>query len=291
MRVKIASYNIQYGVGLDGQYDLSRCQAALQDHDIIALQEVTTHWRACRGENQPELLAAGLNLFAAYAPAYEADASRRSAEGVVVNARRGFGNMVLSRWPILYSRAHALPRPSTPVPAAFHPSVDFPRSALEAVIEVEGRPLRVISLHLSQLPGGQRSAQIEVLKNLVLGLPLEAALWPDDPRVATWSEDRPAPPVPRASLILGDFNFRPEAPEYALLTAPGPNGAPRLVDAWAASDERLSDPRTCVENDGGLSRLDYLFVTEDLAGALRSAAVDQACKASDHFPLTFELDL
>ena len=113
MIVKFASYNIQYGVGQDGRYDLARAIAALEDQDIICLQEVTTNWRACERDDQAGLLSAGLGRYAAYAPAYEVDESRRQPDGGIVNARRGFGNMVLSRWPIVYSRPHSLPRPPT----------------------------------------------------------------------------------------------------------------------------------------------------------------------------------
>ena len=156
MIVKFATYNIQYGVGQDGRYDLARSVSALNDQDIICLQEVTTNWRACDRDDQASLLSAGLRRYAAYAPAYEVDNSSIRPDGTIDNARRGFGNMVLSRWPIVYSRPHSLPRPPTEVPPEFHPSVDFPRVALEAVIDVHGKALRVFSVHLSQLPGAQR---------------------------------------------------------------------------------------------------------------------------------------
>ena len=168
------AYNIQYGVGQDGRYDLARAIAELQDQDIICLQEVTTNWPASNLDLQPDILARALNRYAVYAPAWETDDSRCDPDGIVTNARRGFGNMVLSRWPIVYSRAHSLPRPRTEVSVEFHPNVDLPRTALEAVIDIEGSALRIFSVHLSQFPGAQQQSQVEALKHLICSLPLEA---------------------------------------------------------------------------------------------------------------------
>ena len=39
--MRFVSYNIQYGIGLDGRFDPERIAASIGDADIIALQEVT----------------------------------------------------------------------------------------------------------------------------------------------------------------------------------------------------------------------------------------------------------
>jgi len=65
MKIEVASYNIQYGVGQDGRYDLDRTIEAVKDKDIVCLQEVTTNWRVCNRDHQPEILATGLNRFTA----------------------------------------------------------------------------------------------------------------------------------------------------------------------------------------------------------------------------------
>ena len=291
MKIKITSYNIQYGVGQDSTYDPTRTVAALLDQDIVCLQEVSTNWRDCNRDNLPQLLAAELNLFMAYAPAFEVDASTRDSNGVVTNIRRGFGNMVLSRWPILYSRAHSLPRPYVSVPQKFFPRVELPRVALETVIDVDGTPLRFISVHLSHLPGKQRVAQIEKLKKLVGTLPEEAPLWDSDRRIATWSEERVAPPIADSSLILGDFNFEPDSSDYHLMVTKNKGQVTGLIDSWSASDNRGPIETTCIENDSRPSRLDYMFATEDLGQKIRTAEVDHGSKASDHFPLRFVLEL
>ena len=289
--IKFATYNIQYGVGQDGRYDLTRAIAELQDQDIICLQEVTTHWSTCNGDVQPDLLAKALNLYAVYAPAWEVDDSHCGPDGVITNARRGFGNMVLSRWPIVYSRPHSLERPRTEVPAEFHPNTDFPRTALEVVISVDGKALRIFSVHLSHLPGIQQESQIEALKQLVFSLPQEAPMWEEDPRLFQFTQDQPAPSVPRSSLLLGDFNFEPDSALYAAILDPLPGETCGLVDGWSASGKDGAGEQTCIENDGRLSRLDYIFASDDLRSNIQSAKVNQNTRASDHFPLYFDLEI
>jgi len=43
--VKLVTYNIQYGLGKDGRYDLARIADEVGNADIIALQEVERHWQ------------------------------------------------------------------------------------------------------------------------------------------------------------------------------------------------------------------------------------------------------
>lgn len=63
--VRVATYNIHGAKGRDGQRDLSRIAADLQDVDIAALQEVHDSWQAPR---QLERLAEQLNRVALAAP-------------------------------------------------------------------------------------------------------------------------------------------------------------------------------------------------------------------------------
>ena len=41
--MKFVSYNIQYGLGRGGRYDLDRTARAVEGADVIALQEVERH--------------------------------------------------------------------------------------------------------------------------------------------------------------------------------------------------------------------------------------------------------
>jgi endonuclease/exonuclease/phosphatase family metal-dependent hydrolase len=55
--VKFATYNIQYGRGRDGRFDLARIAAELRGADVIALQEVERWWQRSGMQDQPAELA------------------------------------------------------------------------------------------------------------------------------------------------------------------------------------------------------------------------------------------
>ena len=126
----VVSWNIQAGLGVDGRVDLDRIArviAALADADVICLQEVE-----CPGD-----LASGVDQFAAIADLF----SRHAAiEGLCVQRAAGreeyrFGNMVLSRLPVLSVFRHHLPWPAAP--GVKH----MPRQATEVTVENRRRRL------------------------------------------------------------------------------------------------------------------------------------------------------
>ena len=101
--MKLVSYNTQYSKGKDGRYDLERIAKTLEGADVIALQEVDRFWPRTGMIDQPAELAALLpNYYWVYGPAFNMDASEAGADGAVINRRRQFGNMILSRWPLIW---------------------------------------------------------------------------------------------------------------------------------------------------------------------------------------------
>ena len=55
--MKIVTYNIQYGRGKDGRFDLDRIAEEVAGADLIALQEVERFWTRSGGADQPRLVA------------------------------------------------------------------------------------------------------------------------------------------------------------------------------------------------------------------------------------------
>jgi hypothetical protein len=109
--MKFASYNIQYGLGQDGRYDLHRIASAVEEADVIALQEVERFWQRSGMVDQPAELARLLpEHHWVYGANLDMDASYRDDSGRLVNRRRQFGTMLMSRWPILSSRNFPLPK-------------------------------------------------------------------------------------------------------------------------------------------------------------------------------------
>ncbi|MEO8738733.1 MAG: endonuclease/exonuclease/phosphatase family protein, partial [Casimicrobiaceae bacterium] len=58
--MRLVTYNIQFGLGSDGQYDLARIASEVRDADVVALQEVDRHWQRSRCVDSPAVLASHL---------------------------------------------------------------------------------------------------------------------------------------------------------------------------------------------------------------------------------------
>jgi endonuclease/exonuclease/phosphatase family metal-dependent hydrolase len=293
--MRLVSYNIQYGVGKDWKPDLTRIVRAVDGADVIALQEVVRHMPMTASGDQPAEIAALLPGYHwVYGAGVDLDASEPGEDGAIVNRRMQFGNMLLARRPILTSRLFMLPK------LAAVDGQTSQRVALEGLIETAAGPLRLFSVHLSALSRRERRLQVAELLRLHREAPLSGAVCDG---VNNWAERNglTCPAVPEATVVLGDFNFEPGHPEYAMMTGePDPvygRVATRdvFVDAWVraghAEDEGVTCP-TCPENDTRHDmRLDYVFVSAGLAGRVRDARIDAEAQGSDHQPVWVELEL
>ncbi len=268
-------YNIQWGTGKDGRVDLARIAGEIGAADVIALQEVDRYWTRSHMTDQAAEFAA---LFPehhwVYGPGVDLSA------GPSRGRRRQFGNMVLARAPILASRNHPLPK------MALAQGLSLQRAALEAVIEAPSGPLRVYSVHLNHSSARERRAQIARLLDIVGAAAAEGGAWTGARYDPVWELDGPQPPLPARAVVLGDFNLIPESEEYAALCG----GSGELIDAWAALGQEEAEGWTCVTSKGRV-RLDYAFVTPELAGALRAISVDTEAQGSDHQPIRIEIEL
>jgi endonuclease/exonuclease/phosphatase family metal-dependent hydrolase len=275
------SYNIQWGTGKDERVDLARIAGEIGEADVIALQEVDRYWTRSQMTDQAAGFAA---LFPGhhwvYGPAMDLDGSRRDADGKVINRRRQFGNMLLSRAAIQSSRNHLLPKIELPE------KLSLQRAALEAVIATPSGPLRVHSVHLGHADAGERLLQIARLREIVAGAPAEGGAWSGRDYDPVWEVDGPQPPMPSRAILFGDCNLRPDSEEHAALLA----GSDGLVDAWRALGHDDASGWTCHEEQGGW-RIDYAFATPDLKDRLCAMSVDQAAQGSDHQPIRLEIEL
>ena len=280
----LLSYNIQYGFGQDGRYDLTRAAAVLARADIAAVQEVDRHWSRTGFDDQPALLATLCpDHFTAFAPGFDMAAPTATDR----NRRRQFGPMILSRWPILWTRTHLLPlrRMITPI--------NTQTCALEGCIATPTGPLRVISLHLAHVGVAERLTQIAHLR--------DATRWPsgpwsgtDDEPARNWTEGEAEPPCPACMVWLGDFNMEPGSAEYLTLTDATPYHpaalyADGLVDAVAHCHTTLHTHVKTIAGTLRLRQLDHCLVTPDLAPRLRRTWTDPDDRASDHLPLWVDL--
>ncbi len=76
-----ATYNIHYGVGSDGAYDVARIADTVAEADIICIQEAVSGWPQNGFADQTAEIAGRLNRYHWYHGAMETDASEVGADG------------------------------------------------------------------------------------------------------------------------------------------------------------------------------------------------------------------
>jgi endonuclease/exonuclease/phosphatase family metal-dependent hydrolase len=285
--MRFVTYNIQYGLGRDGRYDLARIAGEVADAEVIALQEVERFWQRSGTVDEPLEIARHLRRHHwVYGANLDMDADSVGADGRVTYRRRQFGTMILSRLPILSSRNHLLPKYGTLTQHSIQ------QGALEAVIQLPMGPLRLYSVHLSHLDAATRLPQIEKLLDIHRRAPGEGGAWygghPNP--AAGWTEGE-MPPMPREAVFMGDFNFMPGSAEYTAMVGPDTSRYGRLlntdglVDAWTTAGHAESSGVSC---DG--KRIDYLFLSAGLRNRVRAVWIDDRAEGSDHLPVWMDFD-
>jgi endonuclease/exonuclease/phosphatase family metal-dependent hydrolase len=267
--MRLLSWNVQWCRGTDERVDPKRIAAEIRrlaDPDVVCLQEIARNFpqmAGSAGEDQVEVLLKEL-------PGYQAF----FAAGVDLpgkNARRQFGNLVLSRLPVGRVLRHQLPWPALP------DARSMPRVVVEAVVETSFGPLRVMTTHLEYYSKGHRHAQVARL----LDLNREACgahLAVDEPG-SYESHTRGG-----SALVCGDFNLPPDDAQYRQMV----DG--EFVDAWAELNPGQPRQATFHLYDGETPYCcDYVFVTADLAPRLKSIRIDTQTQASDHQPVIVEI--
>jgi endonuclease/exonuclease/phosphatase family metal-dependent hydrolase len=155
--MKLITWNIQWGCGLDGRVDLARIVATareLADFDVICFQEVADNYPALQGNDERDQFAELARLLPGFAAAEAIAVEMPTAEG----RRRRFGNVLFSRYPILGMRRHALPWPADPERES------MPRVAVEATLQAPMGAIRVTTTHLEYYSDTQRRAQAARLR-------------------------------------------------------------------------------------------------------------------------------
>lgn len=284
--MKCVSYNIQYGLGADNRYDLARIASEVADADIIALQEVDRFWQRSGMVDSPSVIAEALpKHHMVYGANLDMDASYNDG-GRIVHRRKQFGTMVLSRWPILSSRNHLLPKWGD----RKHHSIQ--QGMLEAIVKTELGPVRFYSVHLSHLCPATRLPQVSAMRAILERAPSEGGAWcgghPNP--AAGWTEEN-EPPMPASFVVMGDMNFGPASAEYAALIGDVAPGYGRLtnrtgiLDAWVLAGHDEAMGATSPNTD---KRIDHCFVSADLATCVVDVWIDSAAQGSDHWPVWTE---
>jgi len=240
--VRALTFNIHHGAGLDGVHDLERVARLIEGAapDLVALQEVDRHLSPRSGYvDQAGWLAGRLDMDIAYGPVVDLEPAESGPDG----ARRQYGLALLSRTPLYGTRNQLLTRPRG----------GEQRGLLGAVVDVEGRALRVFCTHLQHRSRTERLAQAtQIAESLAAG----------------------AGPV----VLMGDLNARPGDPEIAPLTEV-------LDDAWVVAGDGAGFTFDAATPH---ARIDYILTSPDVVAC--GAALVQT-DASDHLPVVAELEL
>ncbi|MEU4193573.1 endonuclease/exonuclease/phosphatase family protein [Kribbella sp. NPDC026611] len=232
--MKTLTFNIHHGAGTDGKLDLERVAQTIEASgaEIVGLQEVDRYFDArSNWADQPALLAARLKMNYVFAANLDWDPP---APG---RPRRQYGTMVLSKYPIVDSRNTLLP---------LHPNSEQ-RGLLEALIDVNGTPLRFADTHLTTINDGERVEQVNAIVGLLAG-------------------------ASEATLLVGDMNAVPTSAEMKTLTA-------HWTDTWPQKGLGLglTSPAPLPTK-----RIDHQLHTPQLVPTAASVPISFA---SDHWPV------
>lgn len=280
----ILSWNIQNGMGCDGRVSLTKIADVIFNMgapDIICLQEVSRGLVVDDSGQSADQIAEIAGLFQGYELIF----------GVAVDAvdpaggkRWQFGNVVLSRLPLLSVALHLLPRPA--VQGTRH----MTRQATEVVVSCRSGPLRVINTHLEYHSRTQKLAQIDRLREIQTEALEEQAR----PRrvEATGPYQFVARPV--EAVLCGDFNILQGSEEYDNLLEPLAGTEQRFHDAWNIAYPDCAHEPTCGVHDRrlwpqGPHCRDFFFVAGACVDRVRAVRIDAATDASDHQPLLLEM--
>ena len=145
--LRVLTYNIHIGRGLDGRYDLARIARVIReaDADLVALQEVDRGTRRSQGDDQAAELA---RLLPGYTPFF---AQAMPHDG------GSYGVCVLSRLPVQSTRAVSLPGGGG----------CGPRAAAVLEVSFAGAPLTFVGTHLENANREMRLRQAQALEAAV----------------------------------------------------------------------------------------------------------------------------
>jgi endonuclease/exonuclease/phosphatase family metal-dependent hydrolase len=281
--MRLLTWNIQWGRGMDGRVDLARIASeirAMGDFDVVCLQEVAVNFPGLPGSAGEDQIAMLTAAMPGYTPIYAAATDVSDGRG----GRKLFGNAILTRLPVGQVYRHLLPWPMDPeVPS-------MQRVLLEAVLTTDFGPVRVMTTHLEYYSRRQREAQIDAIR----ALHAEALAHARRPRLGKGEEGGTFEvfPRPESAILCGDMNFPAEAEEHARMLAPI-SDTPPWHDAWEVLHPGVAHaPTVGIHKVDFVDRpacFDFIFLSADLAPRLRALRVNPETTASDHQPAWIEL--
>lgn len=154
--IRVGTFNIRGGKGLDDRRDLERTAECLSDLDLVGLNEVHGPW-LWQDQDQAEILGRKLGLAWLFAPTEERWWHYHFGNGLLTS-------LPVARWQRI------------PLARRFGESH---RNVLWAVVELGGERIHVLVTHIDRSDDRDRRAQLETVAELFLSLESPAVLLGD----------------------------------------------------------------------------------------------------------------
>lgn len=281
--MRLLSWNIQWGRGIDGHVDLVRINRTINqlgDFDVICLQEVAINFPGLPGSRSENQIAQLSALLPGYSVIYGIATDVPNNQG----GRNQFGNAIFTRLPVGQVWRHLLPWQAE----LAAPSMQ--RVLVEAVVATDIGSLRIMTTHLEYYSQQQREIQIGAIRNLHRdACSMSQRKFLKEEQGGTFEV------FPRSAeaLLCGDFNFPSTAPERAKILAPfNDNSTPDFHDAWPVIHPgRQHAPTVGIHSTDFVDQpecFDFVFITEGWISRLSSIGIDAETEASDHQPVWIE---
>jgi endonuclease/exonuclease/phosphatase family metal-dependent hydrolase len=159
--MRLVTWNIQWGMGIDRRVDLERIvrtARAMANFDVLCVQEVADNFPApgLEANDDRDQFAELARLLPGHTRVEGYGVDLAGEDG----RRRRFGNAIFTRYGVLSIRRHPMPWPADPGVET------MPRVAVEATLECPMGALRVTTTHLEYYSNVQRQAQAARLREL-----------------------------------------------------------------------------------------------------------------------------
>lgn len=279
MSTRILTWNIQWGLGVDGRCDLDRIARdirAMGDPDVVCLQELSDAMPDLKDNDGSDQFATMASLFPGYTALESIGVDVPGADG----RRRRFGNMVLSRLPVGQVLRLTLPWEAAATP-------NMPRVLLDAVVTTAFGPLRIMTTHLEWSSQKLRAAQVEGIRDAQRQA-AERAATPPSPYYGPFIPQAGTP----SAVLTGDFNMKADNAAKLRLEEPLADGAPAFRDAWMVRNGTAPHPPSFCIVDQSHSPphcCDFVFVTSDIAERVEDIVYFTENRSSDHQPVLLTL--
>ncbi|WP_431802251.1 endonuclease/exonuclease/phosphatase family protein [Halobacillus andaensis] len=222
--VRVMTYNIQAGMGADGQYDPDAIADVIKESqaEVVALQEVDVHWGArSQFENVVDRLADQLDMDYTFAPIYDNPPLEENGP------RQQFGVAIMSKYPILKETNQEITRLSTQDAS---PEPTLTPGFAEAIINVQGSLIPFYSTHLDYR-GDPYIREMQV-----------------DDMLQIFEEQ------PGSKVLMGDMNASPEANELRPLLE-------KFTDVWNTVN---TTPGYTYPSLNPNNRIDHIYASDDI---------------------------